>query len=41
MQLLSPNISETCYLLSMPILGESIKEGMQEPVADCSKVLNW
>ncbi len=34
-------ITETLYLLSIPNMGESIKEGMQEPLANCSKALDW
>ncbi len=34
-------ITETLYLLSIPKMRESIKEGMQEPLASCSKALDW
>ncbi len=34
-------ITETLYLLSIPNMRESIKEGMQEPLANCSKALDW
>ena len=34
-------ISETLYLLSVPGMRESIKEGMNEPVSECSKGLDW
>jgi len=35
------SITETLYLLSMPNMRESIKQGMQEPISDCSKALDW
>ncbi|GAC1371169.1 MAG: hypothetical protein NVSMB40_04830 [Aquirhabdus sp.] len=34
-------IQETLYLLSIPNMRESIKEGMNEPVEDCETELNW
>ncbi len=34
-------ISETLYLLSIPGMRESIKEGMAEPVEACEKDLDW
>lgn len=34
-------IQETLYLLSVPGMRESIKEGMAEQVDNCSKDLNW
>ena len=34
-------ISETLYLLSIPGMRESIKEGMAEEISTCSKELNW
>ena len=34
-------ISETLYLLSSPGVRESIKEGLNEDLAECSKELNW
>ena len=34
-------ISETLYLLSTPGVRESIKEGLNEDLAECSKELNW
>jgi len=34
-------ITETLYLLSIPKMRESIKEGMQESLASCSKALDW
>jgi antitoxin YefM len=34
-------IQETLYLLSVPGMRESIKEGMAESVESCSKGLDW
>jgi len=34
-------IQETLYLLSVPGMRESIKEGMAEPLEDSIKELNW
>lgn len=34
-------IQETLYLLSIPGMKESIIKGMQTPVAECSKELDW
>jgi prevent-host-death family protein len=34
-------IQETLYLLAVPGMRESIKEGMAEPLATCSKELPW
>lgn len=34
-------IQETLYLLSVPGMRESIKEGMAEPLEDSVKELNW
>lgn len=34
-------IQETLYLLSVPGMRESIKQGMAEPVESCAKELNW
>jgi len=34
-------IQETLYLLSIPGMRESIKEGVNEPVEECSKDLDW
>lgn len=34
-------ISETMYLLSVPGMRESIKEGLKEKLPDCSKELDW
>ena len=34
-------ISETLYLLSIPGMRESIKEGMAQDIKDCDKELEW
>lgn len=34
-------ISETLYLLSIPGMRESIKEGLEQNISDCSKGLDW
>lgn len=34
-------IQETLYLLSIPNMRESIKEGMNESIDDCATELNW
>ncbi len=34
-------INETLYLLSVPGMRESIKEGLEEEVTDCSKEIDW
>jgi prevent-host-death family protein len=34
-------ISETLFLLSVPGMRESIKEGMNEAISECSKRLDW
>ncbi|MCP5277045.1 MAG: type II toxin-antitoxin system Phd/YefM family antitoxin [Thiobacillus sp.] len=34
-------IQETLYLLSIPGMRESIKEGMAEPLGKSAKELNW
>lgn len=34
-------IQETLYLLSVPGMRESIKEGMAEPLEDSVKEINW
>ncbi|MFK8013303.1 MAG: type II toxin-antitoxin system Phd/YefM family antitoxin [Marinicellaceae bacterium] len=34
-------ISETLYLMSIPNMRESIKQGMLEDIEDCSKELDW
>ena len=35
------SIQETLYLLSIPGLRESIRQGLREPVKKCSKQLDW
>jgi antitoxin YefM len=35
------SIQETLYLLSIPNMRESIKEGLITPVEDCSQELDW
>jgi prevent-host-death family protein len=34
-------IQETLFLLSVPNMRESIKQGMDEPIEECSQVLDW
>ena len=34
-------ISETLYLLSAPGMRESIKEGIEQDLSECSKELDW
>ena len=34
-------ISETMCLLSIPGMRESIREGLEEKLSDCSKELDW
>ena len=34
-------IRETLYLLSVPGIRDSIKEGLAEDVEECSKELGW
>ncbi|HTO19372.1 MAG TPA: type II toxin-antitoxin system Phd/YefM family antitoxin [Pseudomonas sp.] len=34
-------IQETLYLLSVPGMRESIREGMETPVEECEKELDW
>ncbi|MFC1554921.1 type II toxin-antitoxin system Phd/YefM family antitoxin [candidate division KSB1 bacterium] len=34
-------IEETLYLLSLPGMRESIREGLDKPVDDCNDKLNW
>ena len=34
-------IQETLYLLSIPGMRESLREGMTTPVEECSKELDW
>ncbi|WP_234192507.1 MULTISPECIES: type II toxin-antitoxin system Phd/YefM family antitoxin [Pseudacidovorax] len=35
------SIQETLYLLSVPGMRESIKEGMAEPLSESSRELDW
>jgi len=35
------SISETLYLLSIPGMRESITEGINEPISECSTELDW
>ena len=35
------SIQETLYLLSIPGMRESIKEGMNTPIEECDKELDW
>lgn len=35
------SIQETMFLLSVPGMRESIREGMETSVAECDKELNW
>ena len=34
-------ITETLHLLSVPGMRESIKEGLNQDLSECSKVLDW
>jgi antitoxin YefM len=34
-------IQETLYLLSIPGMGESIKEGLRTPIQECDEELDW
>ena len=34
-------ISETLYLLSVPGMRQSIKEGLEQDLSDCSTELDW
>lgn len=34
-------IQETLYLMSVPGMRESIREGIETPVAECDKDLEW
>ncbi len=34
-------INETLYLLSIPGMRESIKEGLEEEITECSKDIDW
>jgi antitoxin YefM len=35
------SIEETMYLLSIPGMKDSIKNGLNEPIEKCSKELDW
>ncbi len=35
------SVQETMYLLSIPDMRESIREGMGTPVDDCAEELDW
>jgi prevent-host-death family protein len=35
------SIQETLYLLSIPGMRESIKEGLATPITDCDEALDW
>lgn len=35
------SIQETLYLISIPGMRESILEGLNEPIENCSKELDW
>lgn len=35
------SIQETLYLLTVPGMRESIKQGMAEPIENCPKELDW
>ena len=35
------SIQETLYLLSLPSMRESIKEGMETDLSDCTEGLDW
>jgi antitoxin YefM len=34
-------IQETVYLLSIPGMRESIREGLDTPIEECAKALDW
>lgn len=34
-------VQETVYLLSIPGMRESIREGLNEPIEECAKDLDW
>lgn len=34
-------IQETLYLLSVPGMRESLREGMEQPIDECSEELDW
>ena len=35
------SIQETLYLLSIPGVGKSIREGLKTPIEKCSRKLSW
>ena len=35
------SVQETLYLLSVPGMRESIREGMATPIEDCDRPLDW
>ena len=35
------SVQETLYLLSVPGMRESIREGMATPIEDCDRHLDW
>jgi antitoxin YefM len=35
------SVQETLYLLSLPGMRESIREGMATPIQDCARELQW
>ena len=35
------SVQETLYLLSVPGMRESIKEGLATPIEECSRELEW
>jgi antitoxin YefM len=35
------SVQETLYLLSIPGMRESIREGMVTPIEECDRALNW
>ncbi len=35
------SVQETLYLLSVPGMGESIREGLATPIEDCDQELDW
>ncbi len=37
----SPSVQETLYLLSVPRMRESIREGMATPIEECESHLDW
>ena len=37
----SPSVQETLYLLSVPGMRESIREGMVMPIEECDRPLDW